>query len=136
MVQELAQRDAFGDRPDLLVESQRALADELEDDRGDERLRHASDQEAVLGCHGRTGRRVGNACSSLPGERRAVGHDHRAWNTCSQNGFEVVVEHLRQGCTGWKCEISSPSTTACNTKLAGSVLSSIPSGVKPSRNCA
>ena len=78
MVQELAQRHALGDRPDLLVESQRALADELEDDRGDERLRHASDQEAVLGCHGCTGRRVGNACCALPREIGTGCHDNNA----------------------------------------------------------
>ncbi len=75
VVQELAQRDAFGDRPDLLVESQRTLVDELEDDRGDECLRHASDQESVLGCHGCTGRRIGNACCALPGEIGTGRHD-------------------------------------------------------------
>jgi len=54
----------------------------------------------VLGCHGRTGLRVSNSCSLLPGERRAIGHDHSTWNACSQNGFEVVVERLHQGWTG------------------------------------
>ena len=132
MVQELAQGHALGDRPDLVVESERALADELEDDRGDERLRHASDQEAVLGRHGRTGLRVGNSSSCLPGERRSIGHDHRAWNACFQDGFELL---LHQGCTGWKCETSSPSTTACSTKPAGSAAGSISSDTKSSRNC-
>ena len=47
MVQELPDGHALRDRSGVAVEPERTLVDELEHDRGDEDLRHASDPEAV-----------------------------------------------------------------------------------------
>lgn len=54
MVQEPADRDAGGQlrrpilAPELVVEIQQALRDQLEDERPDEDLRHASDPDPVV----------------------------------------------------------------------------------------
>jgi hypothetical protein len=68
---------------------QRPRADELEDERGDERLRHAPDQEAVIEGQRRAGPRVGDTCRALPVCR---GHDH-ARHAGLNDGLEVSLEH-------------------------------------------
>ena len=61
MVQELADRDALGERRGVAVEVEQPVRDELEDERGHEDLRHAPDAEAVIDGERLAGRDVREA---------------------------------------------------------------------------
>jgi hypothetical protein len=92
VVQELSQRDALRDRADIVVESQRSLADELQDDRGDEGLGHAPDPKAMVRRHRLSSREIRDAGRSRPGRARVGSHNDSAWYVFLKHRLEVIVE--------------------------------------------
>jgi hypothetical protein len=92
VVEELADRDALGERRSVSIQVEQAFLDEPEDERRDEDLRHAPDPESVAGGQRLAGSDVCDACGSLDPAAGAVGHDDRAGNTGFDSRFEEMLD--------------------------------------------
>src|SRR5947207_13834515 len=86
VVQELADRDAPGERGGVSVQVEQAFLGEPKDERRDEDLRHAPDAEAVRRCQRLAGGYVRDAGSGLDPVTAPVCHDDRAGNSGFDDG--------------------------------------------------
>jgi hypothetical protein len=96
VVQELADRDALGERRRVSVELEESVRDEEEDEWRHEDLRHAPDSEAVTRRDRLSGRDVGDAGRSLDPATGPIGHDHRPRHSGCEDGFEVLFDFCHE----------------------------------------
>jgi hypothetical protein len=94
VVQKLAHGDALSERCGVVVELEQPLVHELEDERGDEDLRHAPDAEAMIDREwlARADVREPGGCLDPP--RRADGHGHCARNSGCDDGVELIPDGI------------------------------------------
>jgi hypothetical protein len=91
VVQELADRDALYERRRVSVQVEHPFGHELEDERGHEDLRHASDAEAMLDGKRLSRRDVSDAGRCLNSTLRPEGHHRRPGNTGCDDGLELIL---------------------------------------------
>ena len=91
MVQELADRDALNERRGVPIKVEQTLRHELEDERGHEDLRHASDAEAMLDGKRLARRDVGEAGRCLNSTLRPERHHRHPRNTGCDNRLKLIL---------------------------------------------
>jgi hypothetical protein len=129
VVEELADRDAFREWRGITIELEQPFRDELEDERGDEELRHAPDPEAMID-------RQRLVCSYVCNAGRCVNPPFRPERYCNgtrnagrDNDFELSLDrfHLAGG---------EPNTLRMLSWLQGQATpSSSPSPVERFESC-
>ena len=94
VVQELADRDALGERRGVPVEVEQPLRDELKDERRHEDLRHAPDAEAVIDRERLARPQVREAGRCFNSPVRPASGDDRARNTGRDNRLQLIRDRL------------------------------------------
>ena len=91
VVQELADRDALGERRGVSVQVEHPFGHELRTSAADEDLRHASDAEAMLDGERLARRDVSDAGRCLNSTLRPEGHHRRPRNTGCDDRLELIL---------------------------------------------
>jgi hypothetical protein len=96
VVQELADRDALGERRGVAVQVEQPLRDELKGERGHEDLRHAPDAEAVIDRQWLASPEVREAGRCVDSRARPASSDDGARNAGRDNGLQLVRDRLHR----------------------------------------